>query len=109
MIALARFPDGMGTGILARVLDETGSPMTSDFFVSQVTGGIQGSPDAAYLDSGRFAVAWRDDDDIYGRIVMLDGSMPHPQVTLPESPEGGTLPVRIDGVPGGGVISLHPT
>ncbi|MEM8644753.1 MAG: Ig-like domain-containing protein [Pseudomonadota bacterium] len=88
--------DGSGHGIFAQRLAADGSRIGSEFQVNTVSTGGQVEPQVAYLNDGRFVVAWTDqtglDGSSYGvfaQIFAADGSAEGSQFQVsPPAPEG---------------------
>jgi hypothetical protein len=62
--------DGAGSGIVARMLDASGSPAGTEFVVNSQTSGDQESPAVAARVGGGFVVVWDDGDadESYARL-----------------------------------------
>ena len=71
-ISASSLGDSSGEAVVARVFDESGSPVTSDILVNTTTSQTQRDPRVAALSGGGFAVVWEyyyypeDDDREYG-------------------------------------------
>ncbi|MEZ6061185.1 MAG: DUF4347 domain-containing protein [Planctomycetaceae bacterium] len=70
--------DGTGYGVLARVFDAHGNPLTNEFQVNTATTGDQDSARVAFADDGTFVVTWTTEaagsKDIRFRKFSADGT-----------------------------------
>ncbi len=72
--------DGDDAGVYARMFDFSGTALTGEVLVNQVTAAAQSEPSVARLNDGRLVVVWTDFDnsgfaeDIWGRFFTAAGA-----------------------------------
>lgn len=72
------------SGVAARLFDASGNPVGPEFVVNQTTQGNQANARIATVGGDRFAVVWTDyqKNQVFGRIVMADGTMPYAETQI---------------------------
>ena len=97
--------DGDLGGMYGRLLDSSGTPLTGDFRINDVTVGHQEMPQVAYLPGGGFVAAWQtramdaNPGALSFKVFSAAGSAATPEVRVPGQVGVAVAPRLIDVMP----------
>jgi hypothetical protein len=91
----------LDTDIYGQLVNADGFLFSDEILISQATDGNQDNPSVSYDDvNDRFLVVWQDgrnfsasNSDIWGQIVLADGSLDGPNIAISEATGAETSPV----------------